>query len=84
MHPLPKDTAEGPTALDDLRYLAAVSRIVNRKRIRKRERSTYMYVCFTKSYDLRVTLKVDRKSTSLALVLIQIVHVNSQGNNKIY
>ena len=37
-------------------------RIVNCNLRRKRERSTY--VCLTKSYDLRVTFKVDRKSTS--------------------
>ena len=36
--------------------------IVDRTHRRKRERSTY--VCFTKSYDLRVTFKFDRKSTS--------------------
>ena len=55
-----------PTALGDLRYMTAVSLTYRKSHtyVRKRERSTYMYVCFTKSYDLRVTLKVDRKSTS--------------------
>lgn len=75
-HPLPKDTAEGCKdygallGADSPWWLEVHGGCFTYRKsqtyVRKRERSTYMtlYVCFTKSSYLRVTLKVDRKSTS--------------------
>ena len=62
-------------------FLFRNQRIVNRNGRRKHERSTYVW--FTKSYNLRVIASLRADRGTLRLVVMHVVHINTQSNNKI-